>query len=99
VLTLHSLRKQQKSSLKKKLKIIKINNFQGYSYKLSADRRLLLNNGESLVKTDQPAHIKYKTYRILIAQDVEYLRCILYQIDIIVWINTEGVLSHLTIIP
>lgn len=37
-------------------------------------------------------------YRILIARDVEYLRCILYQIDIIVWVNTEGVLSHLTII-
>ena len=34
---------------------------------------LLLNNGESLVKTDQLAHLK-KTYKILIAQDVEYLR-------------------------
>ena len=37
---------------------------------------LLLNNGESQVKTDQLARIKYKTYRILIAQDVEYLRCV-----------------------
>ena len=36
---------------------------------------LLLNNGESQVKTDQLARIKYKTYRILIARDVEYLRC------------------------
>ena len=34
---------------------------------------LLLNNGESLVKTDQLPLTK-RLYRILIAQDAEYLR-------------------------
>jgi hypothetical protein len=38
---------------------------------------LLLNNGESLVKTDQLNSYLINTYRILVAQDVEYLRCVI----------------------